>query len=505
MQDPTPRRFDVPGSRGSLSYYGLRESPFLPVVKPEQLWLGAEQRRILATLTTAIRRGGGVVLLTGDIGSGKTSLANALLADLSDGPFLIGKTPDPSFNSPEFFTAVTQAFGMGGACDAKVGFLASFQELLSSAASKRKRTIVVVDEAHRMSPEVFEDIQDLSEIGTAAGLTIVLVGQEELRAALSGHPLAALRRRIVASCVLHPLTAEEVGQYIRHRLALAGAEGEIFSRDAIRAIASISRGAPGIINVTCDGALLTGYQRQARTIRGEIIEDGLLQAVTPRESADEDSRRVDAPLEFARRPASGPQASRRSGQAAPGQQSVSSPKPGRRKMTPVIVLGLALIVAGYGVYAVRFHQDRPASGPSNVAPAPTGEPGDRDRAAVQEASDQAGVAGTSRDAPPPIPSATTDTRERSTDRAGPGPAPRAGREVSSSATQEVRPRESSSARERAGAEAGMRRDVVTERPGSRAASRPSAAIRPEPEKNDESYDPAAIIDWLVEHPAAGRR
>jgi type II secretory pathway predicted ATPase ExeA len=503
MRDLTPRRFDVSAPRGHLSYYGLRDSPFLPIAQPELLWLGTAQRAVLATLTTAIRRGGGVLLLTGDIGAGKTSLANVLLAGLNGESLLIGRISDPGFESSEFFNAVTAAFGIGGTFDSPASFLPRFQELLSSAASNRKRVLVVVDEAHRMTPELLEEIQGLSDIGTAARLTILLVGQEELRATLSGDRLAGLRRRIAASCVVHPLTADETGQYIRHRLVLVGAEDEIFSVDAIRAIASISRGAPGIINVTCDGALLSGYQRQARTIRGEIIEDRLLQALTPREPADEESRRVDAPLELARRPASGPQASRRTGQAAPGQASIPSSRPGRRKTTPVIVLGLALIVAGYGVYAVRFHQDRPASGPSSVAPAPTGKPGDRDRAAVQEAPEQPGVAGTSRDAPAPTPSATTDARGRSIDRTGPDPAPRAGREASSSATQEVRPREPS-ARERAGAEARMRGDGVTERPGSRAASRPSAT-RPEPEKNDESYDPDAIIDWLVEHSTAGRR
>lgn len=503
MQDLTPRRFDVPASPG-LSYYGLRESPFLPIVKPEQLWLGAEQRTVLATLTAAIRRGGGgVLLLTGDMGSGKTSLANAVLAGVSDGSFLIGKVPDPGFDSLEFFKAVTKAFGLSGAFDSKAAFLESFQALLRRAASSGKRIVVVVDEAHRMSPEVFEDIQDVSDIGTAAGLTIVLVGQPELRATLAGRGLAALGRRIAASCAVHPLTAEEVGQYIRHRLALAGAENEIFSADAIRAIASISRGAPGIINVTCDGALLTGVQRQTRTIRKEIVEAGLFQAAPPRELADQESRRAEAPLEVAGR-ASGPRASRRSGQAVPGRKSIASSRLGQRKATQLIVLGIALIVAGYSVYAVKLHRGRPPSAPSTVAPAPTVKPGGGDTAAVQEAPEQAVTDGTSREARPAMPSAATDARERSTDRAAPDPARRAGGRTSSSAAEDAQPREPS-ARERAGSEAKMRRDVVAERPGSRAVSSPPASRRPEPRKDDESYDPAAIIDWLVEHSPPGRR
>ena len=323
MRELTPRRSDVPAPRGHLSYYGLRASPFRAIAEPDLLWLGTTHRTVLATLTTAIRRGGGVLLLTGDIGAGKTSLANALLAGLSCEPLLIGRIPSPGFESSEFFNAVTAAFGIGGTFDAKVSFVASVQELLSSAASDRKRVLLVVDEAHRLTPELLEEIQDLSAIGTASGLTILLVGQEELRATLSEHRLAALRRRIAANCAVDLLTTNEVGQYIRHRLALAGVEDEIFSLEAIRVIASISRGAPGIINITCDGALLTGYQRQARTIREEIIEDGFTQAALPSEPAVRQSRRAERARDIALHRASGRRAYARGGQTGAGDEPIS--------------------------------------------------------------------------------------------------------------------------------------------------------------------------------------
>jgi type II secretory pathway predicted ATPase ExeA len=504
MRDLTQRRFDVPAPRGHLSYYGLRDSPFMPIARPELLWLGTAQRTVLATLTTALHRGGGVLLLTGDIGAGKTSLANVLLAGLSGESLLIGRISDPGFESSEFFNALTEAFGISGTFDTTASFVTRFQELLNSAASNRKRVLVVVDEAHRMTPELLAEVQDLSDIGTAAGLTILLVGQEELRATLSGDRLAALRGRIAASCAVHPLTADETGRYIRHRLALAGAEDEIFSVDAIRAIASISRGAPGIINITCHAALVTGHERQVRTIRKETIEDGLILRAPPREPPDEDSREVERPPEFRRHGASGRIAYRRGGRACAGEEPSGPPRLGRSKTTRhvVVLAAFILIAGGYVLYTGGFQWSRQRSIPTTAAPGPARGAGDQDDAAVQAAPEAAAVAGANREAKTPIPSPKAERKRLSTDRAAPEPGSSAGRGISSSAAAR---QGNPGARGRAGSGAKIRQDVFEESPERPAVSRSPAPKRQEPGKSDEAYDPAAIIDWLLENSSPSRR
>ena len=148
---------------------------------------------------------------------------------------------------------------------------ASSWPTLSRAASK---VLLVIDEAQGLGDELLRKVFDLSTIGTFEEhpFAILLAGQRELSAALSKDQHAGLRQRITTTCVLEPLTADEVGEYIRSRLRTAGSEEAIFAPDAVRQIASVSRGAPGLINVVCERALLAGYQRQARPIGPEIID-----------------------------------------------------------------------------------------------------------------------------------------------------------------------------------------------------------------------------------------
>ena len=174
----------------------------------------------------------------------------------------------------ELSQAVADAFGFGGKFPGAAAFATRFREFLADVQSRGMKALLVIDEAQGLGDELLRKVFDLSTIGTFEEhpFAILLAGQKELSAALSKDQHAGLRQRITTTCVLEPLTVDEVGEYIQSRLRTAGSEEAIFTPDAVREIASVSRGAPGLIDVVCERALLAGYRRQARAIGSEIID-----------------------------------------------------------------------------------------------------------------------------------------------------------------------------------------------------------------------------------------
>jgi general secretion pathway protein A len=268
-----------------LAHYGLRDVPFRVTADPRHLWLGGTHRVALDRLTAAVRDGDGIVLLTGDIGTGKTSLANGLAERLRDAGLLVGQLLDARIEASEFLQAVANAFRMTGTFDVKDEFVTRLEEsgvagaclgvLLDRARSSGRKVVLIIDEAQSLSEDCLRETAELSGLASTSGssLVILLVAQKELSALLSDPRQEALNRRITARFKLEALEPDEVGEYIRHCLAAAGAPFEIFSAEAMHEIATLSRGAPRAINMVCDHALLTGGQRKARTITRDIIVD----------------------------------------------------------------------------------------------------------------------------------------------------------------------------------------------------------------------------------------
>ena len=262
---------------GYLTYYKLRDAPFRTTADSRRLWLGGAHRALLETLTAAIRQGDGIVLLTGDTGTGKTSLVNWVIDILGRESLVIGRLPPFVFEVSELSQAVADAFGL----EREVSQRRRLRDTLPRVPGRRSVARLEGAPRHRrgagLGDELLRKVFDLSTIGTFEEhpFAILLAGQQELSAALSKDQHAGLRQRITTTCVLEPLTADEVGEYIQSRLHTAGSEEAIFAPDAVRQIASVSRGAPGLINVVCERALLAGYQRQARPIGSEIIDASL--------------------------------------------------------------------------------------------------------------------------------------------------------------------------------------------------------------------------------------
>ena len=243
--------------------------------RPGRLWLGNAHRAILDTLARAFRDGNGIAVLTGDAGTGKTSLAQRFIAMLGPAGISVGRVSSPGQAPSDFFEAVLSAYGVRRPVHDKDTFAACIRNVLARTAARGDRVLLALDEAQGLGHELLREVGDLSALAAASGhpLFILLVGETRLTAALKDDQHASLRASIIARCAVPPLGLDEVGAYVRHNLDAAGAVTEVFSPEAIRTIASLSRGAPGAINIIGDRALLIGRARRARPITEAIVSE----------------------------------------------------------------------------------------------------------------------------------------------------------------------------------------------------------------------------------------
>lgn len=268
-----------------LSHYNLVEKPFEITADPRFLWLGEKHQEALATLKYGVLDNRGFLLLTGDVGTGKTTLINALLRDL-DKDILVATVVDPSLEKLEFLNFLANAFNIEEKFPTKVDFLIHFTKFLRNAYLDSQKVLLIIDEAQRLSKEVLEEIRLLSNIEESHTklLSIFFVGQNEFNDTLMEKEVRALRQRITIRYHIEPLTVNETREYIRYRLKVAGSGREIFDRQAIGKIYACSRGYPRLINVICDNALLTGYVRDVKTINRSIIKECARELSVPKQT-----------------------------------------------------------------------------------------------------------------------------------------------------------------------------------------------------------------------------
>ena len=256
------------------TYYNLKAMPFQITTDPRFLWLGEKHAEALATLKYGILENKGFLLLTGDVGTGKTALINRLVK-MIDVAAIVAKVPDPGLSSLDFFNFLAVEFKMNQKFDSKGAFLIQLKNFLYKAYANRKRVLLIIDEAQRLNHELLEQVRLLSniELQNRKLINIFFVGQTEFGALLMEDRNRAVRQRITVSYHIEPLNEAESGEYIRHRLKVAGATREIFSKDAVREIFSFSNGYPRLINIICDHALLTGYASGLKSIDKKVIKE----------------------------------------------------------------------------------------------------------------------------------------------------------------------------------------------------------------------------------------
>jgi len=257
-----------------LAFYGLKRKPFQNSTNPGFFWLGEMHKRALAGFKHGIQENQGFLLLTGDVGTGKTILINALVNSLGD-EIIVAKVPDPGLELIDFLNYVAHAFDMHKKFANKEAFLIDFEQFLQSAHAAGKKILLIIDECQRLSSELLEEVRQLSNIEKQETklLNIFFIGQNHFNNILKQEQNRALLQRISLNYLLTPLDINETGDFIRHRLKIAGAERDIFSPAAIRGVFDFSAGFPRKINMICDHALLSGYAQRMKSINGKIIAE----------------------------------------------------------------------------------------------------------------------------------------------------------------------------------------------------------------------------------------
>jgi len=254
------------------SFYGLNKKPFQITTDPSFLWMGKKHREALSTLKYGVMDNKGFLLLTGDVGTGKTTLINRLVEDIHDRAYT-AKIPDPGLSKYDFYRMVSRYFGLPIEVRTKSDFLEPFSRFLNDAREERKSVLLLIDEAQRLKHDLMEEIRLLSNLEhhDAKLLNIFFVGQNEFNSILLQPENRALMRRITITYNLDPLDSSETCEYIRHRLKTAGAGHEIFSSAAMSEVYAFSSGFPRQINIICDLAMFFASQVNQRTISRKIV------------------------------------------------------------------------------------------------------------------------------------------------------------------------------------------------------------------------------------------
>jgi general secretion pathway protein A len=259
-----------------LQFFGLNEAPFSITPDPAFVYLSAAHRDALAHLLYGVGQGGagGFVQLTGEVGTGKTTLCRCLLEQVPE-ETQVALILNPLVTPRELLATLCEELGIetDGIADSNKAMVDSLNRYLLDQHAKGRRVVVVIDEAQNLSPEALEQVRLLTNLETTKNklLQMVLLGQPELRALLQRQSLRQLSQRITARYHLAPLGPEETHAYVRHRMKVAGATHIPFRRSALRALYQRSAGVPRLINIIADRALVGAYAKESRNIGSRLV------------------------------------------------------------------------------------------------------------------------------------------------------------------------------------------------------------------------------------------
>jgi general secretion pathway protein A len=255
-------------------FFGVNEKPFSIAPDPRYLFMSERHTEGLAHLIYGVKEGGGFIQLTGEVGTGKTTLVRSLLQQLPDTAD-VALILNPQLSRVEFLSAICEELGvtLPEQSDSIKALTTALNAFLLSNHGRGRRTILIVDEAQNLRVDVLEQVRLLTNLETTKQklLQIILIGQPELRELLSRNDMRQLAQRITGRYHLEPLNRDETIAYVEHRLKVAGAVGEIFGDKAKRELFRLSDGIPRMINVIADRALLGAFTRETHQVTPELV------------------------------------------------------------------------------------------------------------------------------------------------------------------------------------------------------------------------------------------
>lgn len=258
------------------SFFGLKSKPFQLTPDPEFLFLSRVHRKVLTYLNYGIASdSGGFILITGEVGTGKTTAIRSMMKGLKE-DIIFSRINNTRLTSEQLITMINDDFGLDTKDKDKPQMLRELTDFLIEQYGRRRKSVLIIDEAQNLSSDLLEEIRLLSNLETdkAKLLQIIMVGQPELKRVLAQPELRALRQRITVNCHIYPLTREETEKYIFHRLDIAGnREAVSFQDGCIDLIHNFSRGIPRLINILCDFLLLTAFIEKTKEISLNMVKD----------------------------------------------------------------------------------------------------------------------------------------------------------------------------------------------------------------------------------------
>ena len=256
-------------------FYGFKEKPFEITPDPKFLYLSDHHKEALAHLTYAVRERKGFTVITGEVGTGKTTLVQTLLSRL-DGSTRTAYLFNPKMGSTDFLHYICEDLGLKGQKRSKGQYLAHLHHFLMACYAQHENVVLIIDEAQTLDPKLLEEVRLLTNLETPKGklLQVILLGQPELDEVLNRSEFRQLKQRVSLRYHITPLNKEETNAYIKRRLRMAGAaDPEIFTPKALKEIYNYSKGIPRLVNIICDNALLTGYATDRKVVGYKIIRE----------------------------------------------------------------------------------------------------------------------------------------------------------------------------------------------------------------------------------------
>ena len=244
------------------SFYGLTSKPFQLNPDPTFYFASKQHRRAMAYLEYGLNQNEGFIVVTGEIGAGKTTIVRGLLNDLDSEKVVAAQLVSTQLDAEDTLRMVAAAFGVGTRSTGKSEMLLALEAFLVEVTGQGKRCLLIVDEAQNLTPRAVEELRMLSnfQFGTQALLQSFLIGQPEFRKIMQSPQMKQLRQRVIAACHIGPMDQDETQAYIEHRLKCAGSQGSPhFDAGAFEAIFEASKGIPRRINAHCDRLLLSGF------------------------------------------------------------------------------------------------------------------------------------------------------------------------------------------------------------------------------------------------------